>query len=351
MLVPQPVVGQAKAAVGEQILAIAVVLKGARLPHQLIDEVTIVDRVLVAPHQPRQRIDLGSCVPDLHAVGIQPGFDFLANQAAVDRVGIAVHVDQAPRVHAHPHPQTAILPLRREWPEDGQFLGVPLLPGRVARGDHRLEKSQVFLAAGEVPAATQVQGLVHRGLEVPMRRLAVAVLMRLADVDPLARQAIMLQEPLVAGLKFAFGRQVVDRRAQAVAAVPPGHSSQFPERVLEAVGQRLERLRDAQGHRLPVRVGEHEVIRQMLESLAEDRDSQGVHAGEIRGRQVTRVMHLAEHDGARQTGRGPPLPDATLKRAAVARDQLPGMLLLEPVEQRLGPQAGLRFQPGLGPLP
>jgi hypothetical protein len=168
-------------------------------------------------------------------------------------------------------------------------------------------------------------------------RLAVAILMRLADVDPLAREAVMFQEPTIAGLKLAFGREVVDRRAQAVAAVPPWHSSEFPERVLEAVGQGLERLRSAERHRFPIRVREHEVIRQMLESLAEDGDSQGVHAGEIRGRQVTGVMHLAEHDRACRTGRGPPLLDATLERAAVALRQLPGTLALEPVEQRLGP--------------
>lgn len=337
VFVPQPIIGQAKAAVGEQVLAIAVVLKGPWLPHQVVDDVPIVDRVLLAPHQPRQCIDMPSPVPEFHAVGMQPGFDFLADQPAVDRVGVAVNVDQAARVHAHRHPQTTILPLRRKRPEDGQFLGMPLLPGGVARGDYRLEKSQVFLATGEVPAATQKQGLVHGGLEVAVRRFAVAILVRLADVDPFARHAVMLQQRQVTRLKFAFGRQVVDGRTQAVAAMTPGHSPEFPQRVLEAVGQRLERLRRAQGHRLPVRVREYEVICQMLESLAEDGDAQGVHAGEIRGRQVAGVMHLAEHDRAPSSGRGPPLPDAALERAAVARGQLTGMLALEPVEQRLGP--------------
>ncbi len=47
MLVPQPVIGHPKAAGGKQILPIAVVLKGAWLAHQLIDDVPIVDRVLV----------------------------------------------------------------------------------------------------------------------------------------------------------------------------------------------------------------------------------------------------------------------------------------------------------------
>ena len=113
---PQPVIGHPKAAIGEQILAIPVVLKGTRLPHQLIDDVPVVDGVFVSPHQPRQRVDSNSRVPDFHTVGMQPGLDYLADQAAVDRVGIAVNVDQAPRVHAHRQPQTTILSLRREGP-------------------------------------------------------------------------------------------------------------------------------------------------------------------------------------------------------------------------------------------
>lgn len=109
---------------------------------------------------------------------------------------------------------------------------MPLTPGRVARGDHLLEKPQVFVAAGEVAVATQEQGLVQRSLEVPVRRLRVAILVRLADVDPLAREAVMFQEPPIARLELAFGREVVDRRAQAVAAMPSRYSTEFPQRVL-----------------------------------------------------------------------------------------------------------------------
>ena len=116
VFVVQPVVGHAKAAVGEEVLAITVILEGARLAHQLVDEVPVVDRVLVTPYQPRQRVHVGSRVPDFHALGIQPRFDFLADQTAVHRVGIAVDVDQAPCVHAHRKPQATVLPLRRQRP-------------------------------------------------------------------------------------------------------------------------------------------------------------------------------------------------------------------------------------------
>jgi hypothetical protein len=153
VLIPQPIVGHAKAAVGEQVLAIAVVLKGARLAHQLIDDVPIVDRVLVASHQPRQRIDLQAGIPELHAVGIQPGLDFFADQAAVDRVGVAVNMDQASCVHAHRQPQATILPRGRERPQRRQLLRLPLAPVRVARGDHFLQKPPVFIQAAKVSAA------------------------------------------------------------------------------------------------------------------------------------------------------------------------------------------------------
>jgi len=89
----------------------------------------------------------------------------------------------------------------------------------------------------------------------------------------------------------------------------------------------------------------------MVEAFAEDGYSQCVHAGEIRGRQVAGVMHLAEHDRARLTRRGPPALDATLEGAALAVRKPPGMFLLEPGKQRFGSQARLRFEPFLDLLP
>jgi hypothetical protein len=119
-----------------------------------------------------------------------------------------------------------------------------------------------------------VQRLVHGRLEVPVRRLAVAILVRLADVDPFARQAVVFQESPITGLKLPLGRQVIDGRAQTVAAMPPRHAAEFPQRVLETVGQGLKRLRLADGHRFPIRIREHEVIRQVLKAFPENGDVQ-----------------------------------------------------------------------------
>jgi hypothetical protein len=335
-LLSQPVAGHAKAAVGEQVLAVAVVLEGAGLAHQLVDDVPVVDRVLVSPDQSRQRLDPRLGMPDLHAIGVQAGLDLVPNQSAVNRVDVAMDMDQASRVHAHGDPLATVQPLRRQGGKRGELLRVPLSAAGVPRRHHLLNERLIILAAGEVAAAAEQKRLVEGRLEVPVRRLVVPVLVRLADVDPLARQAVMLQQAAVARLKLAWRGQVVDRRREAVAAMAPRSAAQLPEGVLQPIRQRLERLGEAQGHRLPVRPGQHEVVHQVLEGPSEERDLQRVHAGEVGGRQIAGEMHLAEHDLAWRAGGGSPLPHAPLEGASLAVSETFRQLLLEPVKERLG---------------
>ena len=169
-----------------------------------------------------------------------------------------------------------------------------------------------------------------------MRRLGVAVLVRLSHIDALARQAVVRQQVAITGLELACRRQVVDRGAQTVAAMPRGHATQFPQRVLQAVGQSFERLRSAHRHRFPVRVGQHEVIDHVIEPLARDGDAECVHRREVGGGEITRLMDLPEHDGLARSMRRSPLPHATLEGATMRIEKLIRMRLLEPVEERLG---------------
>jgi hypothetical protein len=202
----QPIVSHAKAAVGKQVLAKTVVVEGARLAHQLVDDVPVMDRMLVASDQARQRVHLRARIPDFHTVGMQPGFDLFADQPAMHRVGIAVDVDQAAAVHAHRQAQATVQALRRQVSQHGEFRGVPRLSRRIARGHHFLKKAAIRIAAVEVAAATQQQRLVHRGLEMSVRRLTVTVLVRLPNIDPLTGQTIMFQQIAIARLKLTLGR-------------------------------------------------------------------------------------------------------------------------------------------------
>jgi hypothetical protein len=160
MFVAQPIVGLAKAAVGEQVLTIAIILKGARLAHQLIDEMPVVDLTLVATHQPRQRVHAASGVPDFHTIRVQPGFDLLADQPAVDRVHVAMNVNQAPPVHTDRQPQATVQSLFRQRLQCRQLFQVPLPARRVALVQQFPQEHAELVVAGEVPTATQFQGLV-----------------------------------------------------------------------------------------------------------------------------------------------------------------------------------------------
>ena len=297
-------------------------------------------RVLVPAHQSRQRVGQLVGVPDLDAVSVEPDFHPLADQAAMHRVGAAVNVDQAPRIDPAPHLPATVQTRLRQSLQSRDLLGEAIPPCVVANRHDPVQEARVLFAAGEVPAATQQQRLIDSGLEVVVRRFGIAVLVRLPGVDPLSRQTVVIQQVAVTGLELPRRREVVHRRAETVAAVPTGHAPEFPQRLLHAVGECLEGLRDADAHRFPVRVGQDEVVDHVLERLPPDRDAQRVHVREIGGGEVGGLMHLAED---RELGRpiaGPPLPDPPLEGASVGIEELAGVLLAEPVEECLGQELG-----------
>lgn len=97
----QGVVRHAEAARREQIVPVAVVLERARLPHQPVDHVPVVDLMLAAAAQTRHPLHLPLGVPDLHVLSVEADIDLLAREPAVHRVHIVVHVDEAAVVHSH----------------------------------------------------------------------------------------------------------------------------------------------------------------------------------------------------------------------------------------------------------
>jgi hypothetical protein len=155
----------------------------------------------------------------------------------------------------------------------------------------------------------------------------------------------MSQQIAVPSLEFPRRRQVVHGGAQAVAAVPPRHAAQFPQRVLQTIRQGLERLGSAERHRLPVRVGQHEVIDQVIERPAGNGDAQSIHGGEVGRREIAGLMHLTEHHRLPRSVGRPPLPHASFKGAPMRIEKLARMRLPQPVEQRLSQQSRLGVKP------
>lgn len=347
----QSIEGQAEPAGREQILAVAVVLERAGLAHQRVDDVPVLHRVLVPAHQPRQRVGELIRVPQLDAVGEQTGLDRLTDQPAVNRVGVAVDVDQAARIDPAPQAQATVDARRRQRTQRGQLLIEALPATGVARCHEGLQELDVLRSAGEVATAAHQEGLIDGGLEVAVGRLVVAVLVRSSHVDPLTDQAVVIEQLPVARVELTLGREVVDGRRQTVRAVALGRATEFPQGVLDAVGEGLERLRGAERDRLPVGVTEHEVVHEVFERLSLDGDRQPVHGGEVRGRQITGVVHLLELDVASGTVSGLPLSDPALECASVGVVELTGMLGPDPREERLGGESWLVDQPNGDRIP
>ncbi len=134
-LLGQPVVGEAEAAGGEQLVAVAVAGERPRLAHQPVDHVPVGDPVLAPAAQPRQPLDQPLGVPDLDMVGEKPGLNPFPDQPAGHRVGVAADVDGAAAVRPHPDALVGVKALPRQRPQQGQLLDQPRPPALVALGE------------------------------------------------------------------------------------------------------------------------------------------------------------------------------------------------------------------------
>lgn len=101
----ESVISDAEARRRKQIVAVRVIGERTGLAHERIDDVAIVDRMSVAAHQTRQRIDVLIRVPDLDAVGEQPRLDPFVAQTTVHGIGVTLNVHQAARINSAAHLQ------------------------------------------------------------------------------------------------------------------------------------------------------------------------------------------------------------------------------------------------------
>ena len=273
-LFSEPVISQAEPCGREQILAVRIVRERSRLPHQRVDHVPVMHRVLVPTDQSRQRVSKFVRVPDLHAVGEESSFHPLADQSAMHRVGAAVNVDETSRIDATTHLETTRQTHIGQAPQRRDLFCEAIAPRFVANFHHVLEELTVLLAAGELPTTTQEQRLIDGGFEVAVRRLGIAIFVGLSGIDPLAGQTVVRQQIAVAGLELPRRRVVVHRGGEAVAAMPSRHATEFVQGGLQAIGEGLERFGQTDAHGLPVRVGEHEMVDHVVKRLASDGDGE-----------------------------------------------------------------------------
>ena len=160
----------------------------------------------------------------------------------------------------------------------------------------------------------QQQRLLDRLFKIPVRGLDAAVFVADAAVVARAAQAVVIEQRRVAhGEVLLFG-QVLERGRQAVGAVLPRCTTGLPQRVLQPPGQSLEALA-AFDHRdiLPAREGEHEVVQDVDEQRASDRDAQLAHGSEVSQALPARRMVLREEHLPVRTLQRTPLPNVALQ--------------------------------------
>jgi hypothetical protein len=346
LLFDEHVIGQAEPARREQVGLVAVVRERPGLADQPVDHVPVLDFVLALAAQAWQRLHLTLAVPHLQMLGKDTHLDLLADQPAGHRVRVVRNVDGAAFVHTHPQPLARLQPTRRQRTQPGQLLGQPLLPATVELPEQPTQERLVGGTAREVAAATQQQRLLQCPLELAVALLAVAILIGLAGPDRLAGQTVVPQECPVAVREYlrAIGARR-DGRGHAVGAVDLGDAAQLPQRVLQPRAEAFECLGEAEGAGLPVGVGEHEVVDQVVEGHVVDGHAQVVAEGEVAGAQPSGMMHLGEEDFACRPFECPPAFDVPLQGTQLPVGEAFGELALEFLEQGLGLES--RIEPEL----
>lgn len=345
VIAQQPIVGDAKMARGKHVRVILIVLQGAGLPHQRVDHVPVIDGVLAVADQPRHPLNETSRPPDFDLVGVDHHVDLHADQPAGNRVRITFDLNRAAAMHLDSTDALPVIELaRRQLAQARLLLGELVGPPRIPLVDQACQKPFVLFAAGKVAAAAQQERLIDGRFQMAVRRFDVAVLMRLADVDPLRLDLVVVHQVAVTLAKLAVLREVVDRRAEAVAAMSPRHAVQLPHRLLESAAHRLERFREADRSELPIRVREREVIQHVLERPAVDRDAQRVHVREVRRPQPAGIMHLRKDDLLVGAVQAAPVAHPPLERSPLRVGESAGIALLQPGEQGERPQPRLPFE-------
>jgi hypothetical protein len=332
----QQVISHPESAGGEHRIAVAVLLERPGLAHQPVDDVAVLDAMLAPASESRQGVDLPGPVPDVEGFGPDVNIYLFADQTTGQRIGVAADVDRAPGIDPGLEPPGHLQPAGRQRRQDGHLLMKTLLSVGIASGHELLEEQLIVGSAGEIAAAPEHQGLVDGLLEAVMTLLDVAILVGLSRLDRLAFEAIMREQSLVAASEHLGLGIAVDRGGQAIGAVSPGDSSQFPQGVLQALAEALEALGEADGAGLPVGVGEHEVIDQVVEGLAEDGDAEPGHTGEVALGETSRLMDLGEEDLLGRPFEGPPLFDPPLQAAELDVGEPLRISALEVEEEGLG---------------
>jgi hypothetical protein len=114
---------------------------------------------------------------------------------------------------------------------------------------------------------------------------------------------------------------------------------------LQALAEALETFGEADRAALPVGIGEHEVIDQVVEGLAKDGDAEFRHAGEVALGEPPRLVNLGEEDLLGRSFEDAPLFDPPLQGPELDVRKSAGKAALQVEEQGFGLEPRVEPEP------
>ena len=213
-------------------------------------------------------------VVDVDRVGKEPHLHPLVPETTVDGIGVVTHADGTEA--ADPYLQTRVVfqASGGHCAQDLQLLGQLILAPSIELLQDLAQEGGVVVSRSKVTAAAQHQALPNRPMEAMVALLDVAIFVRAARVGFASLETIVVQQTTVAARKVLGMVELLHGRREAVGLMRHRYPTQLPQCILQTGGQRLEALGETDPCRLPVGVGQHEVIDHVLEGLTLDRDPQ-----------------------------------------------------------------------------
>jgi hypothetical protein len=197
---------------------------------------------------------------------------------------------------------------------------------------------------GKVATAAEQERLLEPAFERAVARLDVSVLLLLPNRRRARRHTEVAHEgevlgvegPLFAGQSLALGlRDAMGGCRRVVGLVKHRHASELEERCLHAATHCHDRLAEADGGPLPIRIRQHDDAEHVREELPCDRDSELRGAREVRLRRLAGAVTLREEHLLVRTVCCPPALHVALQRAELPWRVDAGSTLRKPLEERL----------------
>ena len=294
--IQQLVVGHAESCGGVHVVHVLIVDERPRLADQRVDHVAKVDRFLAPAELTRHTLKALILIPELKMVLVDTHFKLQADVLAADRIDIPLDANDTVRPDRHRQGSASASSAARQWIQAGGFFTERLFSGCITPRSQLTHERQEVVDALEVATFAEPQCLVKCVLEVAVRRLDVSVLMGLANVDPMALKAIVIEQITIRSGEFSVVRKVVHGRRQAVTANPARNAARQMQGVLQTCRESFEGLRMTEVDVLPVRIGEDRMEHHVVEGLAADRDLERIHDDEVESDHVARMVNLWEDD-------------------------------------------------------